>query len=52
MASVSGSGSCYCELNPEDDYTCDSYTDSSGYTTYKMVKKETMAQMKKVGSLP
>jgi hypothetical protein len=33
---ASYSGSCYCELNPEFDQTCDSYTDSTGYTTYKM----------------
>jgi hypothetical protein len=31
---------CYCEENPEDDFTCDGYTAEAGYTTYKMSKKE------------
>ena len=36
MMSWNVRGYCYCEANDEDDMTCDSFTRSSGYTTYKV----------------
>jgi hypothetical protein len=33
---ASWNGSCYCEMNDQYDYECDSYTGAEGYTTYKM----------------
>jgi hypothetical protein len=33
---ASYNGNCYCELNPENDFNCDSFMSYDGYTTYKM----------------
>ena len=37
---ASYNGYCYCEFNPENDFSCDSFASYEGYTTYKMTVKE------------